>query len=184
MPIYTRTGDQGETGLFGGGRVGKDDPRVDAYGEVDELNAAVGLARTFPAHAELGGLLKTVQDQLFTVGAVLATPVDAAAQSHVPKLEPAWATQMEKDIDRFDQELPTLRQFILPGGSSAGAALHLARTICRRAERKVVALARVDSSRAPVVVYLNRLSDYLFTLARVANFRAGARDVPWQPPKP
>jgi cob(I)alamin adenosyltransferase len=183
VPIYTRSGDQGDTGLFGGGRVPKDDPRVDAYGEVDELNAAVGLARSFPVHAELGRLLKDVQDQLFTVGSVLATPADSKAASHIPHVEPAWAAEMEKAIDRFDRELSPLRQFILAGGTPAASALHLARTICRRAERKVVSLARSGQVAAEVVVYLNRLSDFLFTLARVDNLRGGVTDVPWNPPR-
>src|SRR4051812_22147761 len=114
-PIYTKTGDEGQTGLFGGGRVGKDDPRVDAYGEVDELNATLGLARSYALPGELDALVKGLQDELFTVGAVLATPIDAKAQKAIPKVQPAWAERMEKAIDGFDRELPPLSNFILPG---------------------------------------------------------------------
>jgi cob(I)alamin adenosyltransferase len=184
VPIYTRTGDEGETGLFGGGRVPKDDPRVEAYGEVDELNAAVGLARSFPLPADVTPLLQEVQDQLFTVGSVLATPAGTKAAAHVPQVKAEWASQMEKAIDRFDGELPALRQFILPGGNGAASALHLARTVCRRAERRVLALVRGGQVSRDVLVYLNRLSDFLFTLARIANFRAGVHDIPWSPPRP
>jgi cob(I)alamin adenosyltransferase len=184
VPIYTRSGDQGETGLFGGGRVRKDDPRVDAYGEVDELNATVGLARSLGMDPELDRWAGEVQEQLFTVGAVLATPAGTQAAAHVPQVQPGWASAMEAMIDQLDRELPALRQFILPGGTSVASSLHLARTVCRRAERKVVGLARTGAVGAEVVVYLNRLSDYLFTLARAANARGGVKDVPWNPPRP
>jgi cob(I)alamin adenosyltransferase len=184
VPIYTRSGDEGETGLFGGGRVPKDDPRVEAYGEVDELNAVVGLARSLSQHPELNALAKEVQDQLFTLGSVLATPAGTKAAAHIPQVKPEWATEMEKAIDRFDQELLPLNQFILPGGAGAAAAFHVARTVCRRAERRVLPLLRRGEVASDVLVYLNRLSDYLFTLARVANHREGVRDVPWKPPAP
>jgi len=184
VPIYTRSGDEGETGLFGAGRVSKDDPRVDAYGEVDELNAAVGLARSLGLAPDLDALARRLQDELFAVGAVLATPSGTKASSHVPPVRPEWAEAMEKAIDRFDTELPPLRQFILPGGTSGASALHLARTVCRRAERRVVKLVRAGEVPREVLVYLNRLSDFLFTLARVANLRASVPDVPWTPPKP
>ena len=183
MKIYTKTGDEGLTGLFGGGRVRKDDPRVEAYGEVDELNAVLGVARSAGSDPELDGLLQTVQDQLFTVGAVLATPQGSKADAHIPHVRPSWTTEMESTLDRLEAELAPLQSFILPGGSAAASALHLARTVCRRAERRVVSL--VDPGIAPrdVLVYMNRLSDYLFTLARVANHRAQVRDVPWIPHK-
>ena len=184
MPIYTRSGDEGETGLFGAGRVSKDDPRVDAYGEVDELNAAVGLARSLGLAPDLDALARRLQDELFAVGAVLATPSGTKASSHVPPVRAEWAAAMEKAIDRFDTELAPLRQFILPGGTSGASALHLARTVCRRAERRVVKLVRAGEVPREVLVYLNRLSDFLFTLARVANLRASVPDVPWTPPKP
>jgi cob(I)alamin adenosyltransferase len=183
LSIVTKTGDGGETGLFGGGRVSKDDPRVEAYGEVDELNAALGLARAQKLEASLDELLQEVQSQLFTVGAVLATPPDSRAASVIPVLHPSWAAAMEQQIAAFDREILPLNAFILPGGTAAASALHLARTICRRAERRVVPLARAGAVIPEVVVYLNRLSDLLFTLARVANHRAGERDVPWVSPK-
>ena len=179
MKIYTKTGDQGETGLFGGGRVMKDDARVDSYGEVDELNAAVGLAQSLESNAELKALCQAIQDQLFTVGAVLATPQGSKADQAIPHVRPEWAFAMEALMDRFDTELPPLTHFVLPGGSAAASALHLARTVCRRAERRVVPLVREQVAHADVLVYLNRLSDYLFTLARVSNHRSGVKDVPW-----
>jgi cob(I)alamin adenosyltransferase len=182
-PIYTKTGDTGETGLFGGGRVGKDDARVDAYGEVDELNAALGLARSLTLEPELDALARTLQEQLFTVGSVLATPHGSKAEAHIPRLRPEWATAMEKAIDTFDAELPPMDAFILPGGSPQSAALHLARTICRRAERRVVPLYRSGKVDLEVIRFLNRLSDLLFTMARVANHRAKIQDVKWVPPR-
>jgi cob(I)alamin adenosyltransferase len=183
-PIYTKSGDAGETGLFGGGRVPKDDARVDAYGEVDELNAAVGLARGAGLDRELDAVAQQIQDQLFTVGSVLATPRGTKAAKAIPRVEPRWVADMEAAIDKFDREIPPLRSFILPGGSAPAAALHLARTICRRAERRVVTLARNGVVDQPLVTYLNRLSDLLFTMARVSNHRAGIKDVVWNPPKP
>jgi cob(I)alamin adenosyltransferase len=177
--IYTKTGDAGETSLFGGGRVRKSDPRVDAYGEVDELNASLGVARSQAWGSGLEPLLETIQDQLFTVGSILATPKDSKAYEHVPKIQTAWISEMERAIDVFDGELPSLRTFILPGGTALASALHLARTVCRRAERKLVA----SQAEPQAVVYLNRLSDLLFTMARAANFRAGVKDVPWNAPR-
>lgn len=184
MPIYTKTGDSGETGLFGGGRVGKDDPRVEAYGEVDELNAVIGLARATKLDPELDALCQSLQDQLFTVGAVLATPQGTKAEKHIPKVDPAWASAMEQAIDRWDTEMPAMTHFILPGGTQAAAALHVARTVCRRAERRIVPLFRSGKVDLQVVVFLNRLSDLLFSMARIANFRAGVPDVKWIPAKP
>lgn len=181
MKIYTRTGDRGETGLFGGGRVAKDHPRVRAYGDVDELNSAIGVARAAPPAGFEDALLDAIQRDLFTIGARLAT-LDT---TRVPKaadrmaLDPARVAALETAIDRADQVLPALRAFVLPGGGAKAAALHLARTICRRAEREVVALARDDADLDGIVVYLNRLSDLLFTLARLANHEAGTGDVTW-----
>lgn len=182
MSIYTKSGDGGDTSLFGGGRVGKDDTRVDAYGEVDELNAVLGLARA-EGLGEMDALAQSLQEQLFTLGSVLATPLGTKAEKHIPHIRPEWVHLMERAIDRFDAELRPLASFILPGGTKAAAALHLARTMCRRAERRVVPLLRAGQVEAPVVVYLNRLSDLLFTMARVANHRAGVADVAWHPPK-
>ena len=181
--IYTKTGDGGDTGLFGGGRVGKEDVRVDAYGQVDELNATLGLARAEGLGA-MDGLAQLLQDQLFTVGAVLATPAGTKAEQVVPKVQAEWTLAMEQAIDAFDKELPPLTQFIHPGGTRAAAALHFCRTVCRRAERRVVPLMRAGKVDLAVIVFLNRLSDLLFTMARVANHRAGVKDVPWTPPKP
>ncbi len=182
MKIYTKTGDGGDTALFGGGRIGKEDTRVEAYGQVDELNTVLGMARA-DGIAELDGLLQTLQDQLFTVGSVLATPAGSKAEKAIPKVKAEWVTAMEQAIDGFDAQLPALTSFILPGGSRAACALHLARTVCRRAERRTVPLLRADKIGPEVVVYLNRLSDLLFTMARFANFKTGVADVPWHPAK-
>jgi cob(I)alamin adenosyltransferase len=181
MRIYTKTGDAGETGLFGGERVPKDHRRVMAYGEVDELNAALGLARaTDPSDFE-DALLQTIQRNLFTIGAELATPDHARLAKALggPPIGATDVTALELAIDRLDAGLPPLKTFILPGGAPKGAALHLARTVCRRAERGVVRLAREIPVSPAIGIYLNRLSDLLFVLARAANARAGAGDVPW-----
>lgn len=180
--IYTKTGDLGETGLFGGGRVLKSDARVDSYGEVDELNAFIGLARASKPPAALDEMLARIQNELFTVGAVLATPKDTKASAHIPQVEDAWVERLEAQMDAFTAELPPLTQFILPGGGPTASALHVARTVCRRAERRVVPLARAGEVAANVVVYLNRLSDWCFTAARFANAQAGVPDVTWQVP--
>lgn len=180
--IYTRGGDAGETGLLGGGRVFKDNARVDAYGEVDELSAALGLARSLKLPADVDAQVAAAQDRLFTVGSVLATPHGSPAHSQLPQIQPEWTQEMESAIDAFDRELPALRNFILPGGESAASALHLARTICRRAERRVVGLAKHGEVAPAVVVYLNRLSDLIFTWARMVNHRAGVGDVIWRAP--
>ncbi|HEX3999538.1 MAG TPA: cob(I)yrinic acid a,c-diamide adenosyltransferase [Pirellulales bacterium] len=180
MKIYTKTGDTGETGLFGGPRVAKDDPRIEAYGAVDELNSAVGIARAEELPPEIDSLLARIQNELFNLGAELATPNPAAHALAV--LGAAQIEALEQAIDRHEASLPLLREFILPGGSRGAAALHLARTICRRAERRLVAFAR--GSAEPIspnlVVYLNRLGDLLFVLTRAANAAAGVADVPWR----
>jgi len=181
MPIYTRTGDEGTTGLFGGGRVPKHHPRVVAYGEVDELNAAIGLARATPPTELADGLLETVQRDLFALGGHLATPDPAKVAKALERatLSEERIREFERAIDAADTELAPLRAFVLPAGTPKAAALHLARTICRRAERSVVRLAREDQVPPLFVTYLNRLSDLLFTLARLANHRGGAGDVTW-----
>ncbi len=182
VAIYTRSGDQGETGLFGGGRVPKDAPRVEAYGGVDELNAVLGVARAAGLPDDLDALTGRIQGQLFELGADLATPPDSAARkSKVVRLGSDSATELEVEIDRCEEQLEPLQTFILPGGDPAGAALHLARTVCRRAERRTIALARADHVGDAVVPYLNRLSDLLFVMARLANTRAGRPEQPWQP---
>ena len=179
MKIYTRTGDAGETALFDGTRVPKSDPRVDAYGDVDELNALLGVVRAGAVDAELAARLERIQRDLFALGARLADPnARIAARVTKASVESLDAAQLEAWIDAADAELPPLRRFVLPGGSAAGALLHFARTVCRRAERRIVALGpgAVD---AAVLVYLNRLSDLLFVLARLTNARAGASEPEW-----
>ena len=179
--IYTKTGDRGDTGLFGGGRVGKDHPRVEAYGDVDELNAAIGLARSIELMPRIDEVLVPVQRDLFGLGALLATPdLDKMHQQLAKaRIDEARIAQLEHAIDDGDRELEPLRAFILPGGTPKSAALHVARTVCRRAERRVVHLQHEVEIPPIVVVYLNRLSDLLFTLARLANARAGAGEVTW-----
>jgi cob(I)alamin adenosyltransferase len=184
VKIYTKSGDGGETGLFGGGRVRKSDPRVEAYGEVDEACAALGAARAALPDGELAAELRRIQDELFCVGAELASPHGEKARSSLPAVEPGWSSRLEQAMDRWDGELPALRQFVLPGGSPGAAALHLARAVCRRAERRVVALAAQAEVDPAVVVYLNRLSDFLFVAARLANHRAGQAELLWDPKAP
>lgn len=178
MKIYTKTGDSGETALFGGARVSKADPRVESYGDVDELNAQLGVARAAGLPDDIDGLLATVQAKLFDVGAELATAPGSKA-SKMPRVSEADVAVLEAAIDRFEEELEPLQNFILPGGAAAAAWLHVGRTVARRAERRVVALAAQTEVRPTVVHYLNRLSDLLFVLARVGNHRAGVADVPW-----
>jgi cob(I)alamin adenosyltransferase len=184
MKIYTRTGDAGETSLFGGTRVGKADPRVAAYGDVDELNAHLGLARaagSVKIDAEIDGVLVRLQRDLFAVGAQLADPTGTVS-SKIAKaaLTDADVVRLEQAIDHFESELPPLREFILAGGSPAGAALHVARAVCRRAERQMVALgALTPPVDATLLRYVNRLSDLLFVLARAANHRAKSPESAW-----
>jgi cob(I)alamin adenosyltransferase len=181
MKIYTKTGDAGETGLWGGLRVSKDSLRVHAYGTADECNAAVGMARASGLDAGLDAILGQVQNQLFVVGADLATPGEGGA--NIPRVGPSEIGFLEAQIDALESELEPLKQFILPGGTLAAAQLHLARTICRRAERWAVSLAQAESLSSDVLRYLNRLSDLLFVAARVANARAATPDVPWASPR-
>jgi cob(I)alamin adenosyltransferase len=181
MRIYTKTGDGGTTGLFGGGRVAKDDARVSAYGDVDELNSAIGVARaTAPADFS-DELLAEIQRDLFSIGGHLATPDPEKVKKALARAElsEARVTAFEQAIDAADAELPALRAFVLPAGTPKAAALHLARTVCRRAERSVVHLAGSADVPPLFLVYLNRLSDLLFTLARLANHRGGEGDVTW-----
>lgn len=177
MKIYTRTGDAGETGLFGGQRVRKDDLRVQAYGTVDECNAALGVARAAGPDPALDAVLAVVQNQLFVVGADLASPGESP---YIPRVSAELTSFLEEQIDAMEAELSPLKQFILPGGHPVASHLHLARTICRRAERVVVTLAAEEEVRPEILTYLNRLSDFLFVAARIANARAGVSDVPWQ----
>lgn len=184
MKIYTKTGDNGETGLWGGARVKKDATRVQAYGTVDECNAVIGVARAAldrtPGLRELDTLLAQIQSQLFVVGADLATPESAA---NIPRVGEDEVAFLEYTIDMIEAELLPLRQFILPGGTPAAAQLHLARTVCRRAERWLVRLLHEEQASPQIGIYLNRLSDCLFVLARAANARAGVADVPWVSPR-
>ncbi len=179
--IYTRTGDRGDTGLFGGGRVAKDNPRVEAYGDVDELNAVIGMARAVELMPRIDEVLVPVQRDLFGIGAILATPDRDKMSEQLVKarIDQERIDQLERAIDAGEAELEPLTAFIVPGGTPKAAALHVARTVCRRAERRVVTLQHDADVPDLVVIYLNRLSDLLFTLARVANKRAGAGEVTW-----
>lgn len=181
MKIYTRTGDHGSTSLFGGGRVPKDHPRVAAYGDVDELNSAIGLARATGPGEFFDGVLEAIQRDLFAIGGHLATPDPARVAKSLAKAELSAerVEQLERIMDDADGELSELRAFVLPAGAPKAAALHLARTVCRRAERSVVHLSHESEVPALFIVYLNRLSDLLFTLARLANHRHGTGDVTW-----
>ncbi len=176
MKIYTKTGDAGETGLYGAERVVKAHPRVEAYGTVDEANSAIGLARSLlpEGHPDLHELLERIQNALFDLGADLATRMGSPYEKNIARMDTQDVEELEEAIDRYMEESPPFRGFILPGGHPAAAALHLARTVVRRAERKVVALSREEPVNPEVVRYLNRLSDLLFVLARVVNREAQA----------
>ncbi len=181
LKIYTRTGDEGDTGLFGGGRVGKDHPRVEAYGDIDELNAFIGQARSIDMMPRIDEVLAPIQRDLFAIGALLATPnlVKMREQLDKAQISDERIAQLERCIDDGEAELEPLTAFIMPGGTPKACALHVARNVCRRAERAVIRLQRDVELPQVVVVYLNRLSDLLFVLARVANRRAGAGEVTW-----
>ena len=191
MKIYTKTGDSGETGLFAGPRVSKDDLRIEAYGTVDELNAVLGLVRSAAAMSssqyklptEIDSLLATIQHTLFDLGSQLATPDPKSRGTNF--VTNRQIESLEQAIDRFESQLPPLQNFILPGGAPAAAWLHLARTVCRRAERHVVTLTHREQENVlpEALIYLNRLSDLLFVLARAANQAAGQADVPWEKPR-
>ena len=178
--IYTKTGDEGKTGLFGGGRVSKANRRVAAYGEVDELNAVIGWVIAQSDDDALKERLTSLQSDLFSIGAHLATPDGARTHVHLPALPESRIAEMESWMDDFETKLPELKAFILPGGTASAAALHLARTVCRRAERAVVDLEAHESVNASILMYLNRLSDLLFMLARGQNARAGVEEPKWE----
>jgi cob(I)alamin adenosyltransferase len=182
VKIYTKTGDAGTTALLGGGRVRKSHPRVAAYGTVDELNSAVGWAIAASSDAQIRARLSLLQHDLFTLGAELARPPKAEGRKRpeVPELPLPRIAEMERWMDEAEGELAPLREFILPGGSPGAAALHLTRTVCRRAEREIVALAESEPIDAEILRYLNRLSDLLFVLARLENARTGTPDVVWR----
>jgi len=179
--IYTRTGDDGTTSLFGGERVGKGNPRIDAYGTVDETNSIVGQARAHlqgePGEEELDPVLGDLQEELFVLGADLATPLNA--KPVVERIDEEHVTALEERIDRFDADLQPLKRFILPGGTPVGASLHSARTVCRRAERRSVEASTSTPINEQAIVYLNRLSDLFFVLARWANRQAEVREESW-----
>lgn len=179
MKIYTKTGDDGTTSLFSGGRVSKSSLRVEAYGTVDELNSYLGVARAYQPTETTGKYLEEVQNHLFRLGADLATPMDAKAEwlIRVTENEVDW---LEKAIDELSESLPELKNFVLPGGTPVAAHLHVARTICRRAERLVVTLATDETLNEQALIYLNRLSDWLFTLARYENLQAGESETKWR----
>jgi cob(I)alamin adenosyltransferase len=179
VKIYTKTGDRGETRLFDGTRVSKHDDRVDAYGAIDELNSFIGAAASFLQDPALSSMLAEIQKDLFSVGAQLADPRFKERQGGKFQLSRDRITGLELAIDGFDNELPPLRQFILAGGGHAGAMLHVARTVCRRAERRVVYLSEKVEVNPDVIEYLNRLSDFLFMMARAVNRREGKQEIPW-----
>ena len=179
MKIYTKKGDYGETALFGGAKTVKNDQRIHAYGTVDELNSAIGVALTEKLSDKGKSILNLIQNELFIVGSDLATPDPEKA-----RIDQTGDTQIEKlegFIDELEEDLPPLKSFILPGGSRAGAALHYCRTVCRRAERETVALSQQDQINPKSIIYLNRLSDLLFVLARYENQKQGAEETPWTP---
>jgi len=178
MRIYTRTGDSGTTGLVGGARVSKHDQRIAAYGDIDELNALLGVCRANCLPPEVEAVVTRLQHELFALGAELASPDGAV--SGIELLSDAHVLRLEQHIDRFEQDLPALRNFILPGGSPQAAALHMARCVCRRAERQVVALAAVAPVREAALRYVNRVSDLLFVAARWCNHDAKIADTPWE----
>ncbi len=178
VKIYTKTGDEGETGLFGGRRVRKNDPRVVAYGEVDELNAMLGLAEARMEDTGVSLVIRGLQADLFTLGADLATP--EAEHTSAVRLDEEPCRRVEELIDRYDAALPALKTFILPGGTEAAATLQVCRTVCRRAERSVVDLSETARTNPAILVYLNRLSDLFFVLARWLNHRAGMEEPRWE----
>jgi cob(I)alamin adenosyltransferase len=183
MKLYTRSGDDGTTGLFGGGRVGKDHPRIEAYGTVDELNACLGLAAAAcgerEAEQRFREILTAIQSRLFDIGADLATPQESPYRDRLPEVGQRHVEEMERWIDEVDGKIPPIRNFVLPGGTELASRLHLARTICRRAERLIVAFGHAEPVGEDVIKFLNRASDLLFAMARGANHAAGVADVPW-----
>lgn len=181
MKIYTKTGDRGDTGLFGGGRVPKDHPRVAAYGDVDELNSFLALARATEPRPRIDDILLPIQRDLLAIGALLATPNPEKMREQLVKarVDDQRIHELERSIDEGDLEIEPLKAFIIPGGTQKAAVLHVCRTVCRRAERSVVTLQETESIPELAIVYLNRLSDLLFTLARVANAQAGVVEETW-----
>jgi cob(I)alamin adenosyltransferase len=181
MKIYTKTGDKGETSLHGGERVSKYDLRIRAYGTVDELNSILGIALTKISSLELKDVIKGLQNELFIVGADLATPeFQKGKKIKIDRVDDKLILRLEKTIDHFDSRLPVLQKFILPGGSEGSLFLHFARTVCRRAEREVVNLSNNVDTGGKIIIYLNRLSDLLFVLARFENYSSNHPDIEWK----
>ncbi|MBS3945580.1 MAG: cob(I)yrinic acid a,c-diamide adenosyltransferase [Melioribacter sp.] len=181
MKIYTKTGDKGETSLFGGQRVWKDDLRISAYGTVDELNSVLGVAVNEITDKELLEAINSIQNDLFTLGSDLASPLEKENKAFtIPRVNSLFVERLEKLIDNYDSKLPPLKNFIIPGGTKGAGLLHLARTVCRRAEREVTSLAKVESITEEIKIYLNRLSDLLFVLARFENFSSNHPDIEWK----
>lgn len=179
MKIYTKKGDSGDTSLFGGQRVSKSTERIEAYGNVDELNSFVGLVASYEISKKGADYLQKVQELLFTLGADLATPL--SSKTRIDRIGENDIQFLEKAIDEMEKDLEPLKNFILPGGSQPGATLHVARTVCRRAERAAVACQEVDEISDNCIKFLNRLSDFLFVIARYENKEAGVRETPWKP---
>jgi len=185
LKIYTKTGDKGETGLFGGKRIQKSSVRINAYGTVDELNAVIGVALCYVENEKVKSTLRKLQNQLFVVGADLATPLEVESirqRLTIPRVSQEDILGSENDIDFFDKQLEELRYFILPGGTKSAAQLHVARTVCRRAEREVVLLSQQEEINQNIVIFLNRISDLLFVLSRIENKTAEIPDQKWEKP--
>lgn len=181
MKIYTKTGDDGTTSLFGGKRVQKDDDRVDTYGEIDELNSLIGLSISFVLSNDVKNDLMKIQNQLFNIGAFLATPVEERKKlKDLENISEEDVSFIEKRIDYYDEKLPELKNFILPGGTISAGFLHYTRTVCRRCERKIVKFAMQEEADKIYIKYLNRLSDFLFVLARYENYFAGKKEIEWK----
>jgi cob(I)alamin adenosyltransferase len=181
MKIYTKTGDKGETSLFGGQRVWKDNLRISAYGTVDELNSVLGISVNEINEKELAEVIYSIQNDLFTLGSDLASPLEKDNKAiTIQRVSNVFVEKLEKLIDNYDSKLPPLKNFIIPGGTRGAGLLHLARTVCRRAEREVIALAKIESINEEIKIYLNRLSDLLFVLARFENFSSNHPDIEWK----
>jgi cob(I)alamin adenosyltransferase len=178
MKIYTKTGDTGQTSLFGGGRVSKATVRIEAYGTVDELNSHLGFIRALKVTDTADNWLEIIQNDLFTLGADLATPIDTKVK--IKRISNSESDPLEKWIDKMEESLAPLKFFILPGGSPAAAAIQIARTVCRRAERCVITAAESEQISNDCIIYLNRLSDFLFVLSRYENSKAGISEIKWQ----
>jgi cob(I)alamin adenosyltransferase len=181
LKIYTKKGDDGETSLFGGGRVSKNSPRIEACGAVDELNAQLGIVLSLEPQPDISVIIERIQGDLFTLGADLATP-PSVESARILRINEVHIRELEKTIDKLEALLKPLQSFVLPGGSHVSAHLHAARTICRRAERRIVQLSRTEPAGAPTIAYVNRLSDLLFVLARYANSLEGRSDITWSAP--